>query len=117
MQPSKTTLGGIRRGGLWRPFGREATAFESSFPNSTSPQAFRLRGTSLRLPRTIEVYPTPPIGQGFANLRKVSLAPRKFRSGKSLFLSLTKRVDLNQAHLRNPIRFAKRSARKNQKGQ
>lgn len=114
MQPSKATLGGTS--GCGDHSAVRQRPLESSLLNSTSPQAFRLGGTSLRLPRTSEVYSTPPFGQGFANLRKVSFAPHKFKLGRSLFLSLTKRVDLNRARLRNPIRFTMRSFRKNPKG-
>lgn len=114
MQPSKATLGGTS--GCGDHSAVRQRPLESSLLNSTSPQAFRLEGTSLRLPRTSEVYSTPPFGQGFANLRKLSIALRKFKLGRSLFLSLIKRVDLNRAIFRNPIHFAMRSTRKNQKG-
>lgn len=114
VQPRKATLGGTS--GCGDRSAVRQRPLESSLLNSTSPQAFRLGGTSLRLPRTGEVYPTPPLGQGFADLRKLSLAPRKFKLGRSLFLSLIKRVNLNRAAFRNPIHFAMRSLWKNPKG-
>lgn len=75
---------------------------ESSLQNSTSPQAFRLGGTSLRLPATGEVYPTPPFGQGVADCVDLIELLRNFKTGKSLALCRTGEVTDLQPRFRDP---------------
>ena len=75
MQPSKATLGGIRRGGLGRPFGREPTAFEKQFSEldkSSSVQTWRHFPAS---PSNGRSLPDAPLRSRFCELEETVDCP------------------------------------------